>query len=340
MFKLLKLYILLIHMNKIMEKIDLKDRRILHELDYDSRQSFSMIGKKVGLHKNVVNYRIKRLQEKGVIENFYTVIDTFKLGYNSLRFYITYQNMNPEIREDLIQYFVDNKFTWWVGSFEGDYDLAVLFWVNDLHEFFPFWEKTLKQYHRYFQKQKFSLYSQLRLFRHSFLLMDKVDKIDREKYEITGGGKEVTIDEIDFNILELLATNSRIPTLNIANALDISIDTVVNRIKQLEKKDIIQGYRVNINYEKIGYHLFKVNIMLNNYLKRGQIINHIKYNPHLIMIDKAIGYYDLELDFLLKDLNQLRNIMDEITSTFPDDIKNYSFVHDPITHKVVYIPDK
>ena len=130
------------HMNKIMEKIDLKDRRILHELDYDSRQSFSMIGKKVGLHKNVVNYRIKRLQEKGIIENFYTVIDTFKLGYNSLRFYITYQNMNPDIRIDLIQYFVDNKFTWWVGSFEGDYDLAVLFWVNDLHDFFPFGNVT------------------------------------------------------------------------------------------------------------------------------------------------------------------------------------------------------
>jgi DNA-binding Lrp family transcriptional regulator len=322
-----------------MEKIDLKDRRILYELDYDSRQSFSTIGKKVGLHKNVVNYRIKRLQDRGIIENFYTVIDTFKLGYNSLRFYITYQNMNPTIREQLINYFVENKFTWWVGSFEGDYDLAVLFWVKDLHDFFPFWENTLKNYHKYFQKQQFSLYTQLRQFRHSFLMMDKLDKTDREKYEITGGGRNVNIDDTDYNILELLATNARIPTLSIANSLDISIDTVVNRIKQLEKKDVIQGFRININYEKLGYHLFKVNIVLNNYLKRGQVINHIRYDPHLIMIDKAIGYYDLELDFLLQDLNQLRGIMDDLSSTFPEDIKNHSFVHDPITHKMVYIPE-
>jgi DNA-binding Lrp family transcriptional regulator len=322
-----------------MEKIDLKDRRILYELDYDSRQSFSTIGKKVGLHKNVVNYRIKRLQDRGIIENFYTVIDTFKLGYNSLRFYITYQNINPTIREQLINYFVENKFTWWVGSFEGDYDLAVLFWVKDLHDFFPFWENTLKKYHKYFQKQQFSLYTQLRQFRHSFLMMDKLDKTDREKYEITGGGRNVNIDDTDYNILELLATNARIPTLSIANSLDISIDTVVNRIKQLEKKDVIQGYRVNINYEKLGYHLFKVNIVLNNYLKRGQVINHIRYDPHLIMIDKAIGYYDLELDFLLQYLNQLRGIMDDLSSTFPEDIKNHSFVHDPITHKMVYIPE-
>ena len=66
-----------------MEKIDVKDRKILYELDFDSRQPFSKIGKKVGLHKNVVIYRIKRLQERGIIRNFYTVIDSFKLGYQS-----------------------------------------------------------------------------------------------------------------------------------------------------------------------------------------------------------------------------------------------------------------
>ena len=43
-----------------MVKIDLKDRKILYELDNYSRQSLSNIGKKVGLHKNVVLYRIKR----------------------------------------------------------------------------------------------------------------------------------------------------------------------------------------------------------------------------------------------------------------------------------------
>jgi hypothetical protein len=32
-----------------MEKLDLKDRKILYELDINSRQSFSQLGKKVGL---------------------------------------------------------------------------------------------------------------------------------------------------------------------------------------------------------------------------------------------------------------------------------------------------
>jgi Lrp/AsnC family leucine-responsive transcriptional regulator len=322
-----------------MESLDVKDRKILYELDFNSRQSNSKIGKKVGLHKNVVNYRIKRMEKSGIITDYYTMIDTFKIGYNSLRFYINFQNITPEKREEIIEYFVKNRYTWWVGSFEGEYDLAVLIWVKELHDFYGFWEKTLRKYHRYFQKQKFSLYCQLRVFRHSFLMKEDYNKSDREKYEITGGGKEVKTDELDFKILELIALNSRIPTIQIAKKTESSIDTIINRMKRLEKLDVIQGFRVNINYSKLGYHLFKVNITLNNYSNRGKIINYLKYNPHLIMIDKAIGYYDLEVDFLLKNLNHLRDIMDDLARVFPEDIKNFVFVHDPIYHKMVYMPE-
>jgi hypothetical protein len=56
------------------------------------------------------------------------------------------------------------------------------------------------------------------------------------------------------------------------------------------------------------------------------------------MIDKAIGFYDLELDFNLKNLDHLRSIMDDLSEKFPNDINSFNFVHDPIKHKMVYIP--
>ena len=46
-----------------MTKLDLKDRKILYELDLNCRQSNSQIGKKVGLKRDVVAYRIKKLQD-------------------------------------------------------------------------------------------------------------------------------------------------------------------------------------------------------------------------------------------------------------------------------------
>ena len=43
-----------------MVDLDLKDRKILYELDLNCRQSNAQIGKKVGLSRKVVDYRIKR----------------------------------------------------------------------------------------------------------------------------------------------------------------------------------------------------------------------------------------------------------------------------------------
>jgi Lrp/AsnC family leucine-responsive transcriptional regulator len=74
-----------------MVTIDLKDRKILYELDLDARQSLTQIGKKVGLKKDVVSYRIKRMQDEGIIKNFWAAIDTFKLGYQVYRIYINFQ---------------------------------------------------------------------------------------------------------------------------------------------------------------------------------------------------------------------------------------------------------
>ena len=51
-------------------KIEDKDKKILYELDRNSRQSNKQIAKKGGLSEQVVGNRIRRLQEWGIIEYF------------------------------------------------------------------------------------------------------------------------------------------------------------------------------------------------------------------------------------------------------------------------------
>ena len=78
-------------MSYIVEKIDVKDRKILYELDINARRSNASIGRKVGLGKDLVNRRIKKLIDKGVIRYFYTMIDATRLGYISCRLFIKFQ---------------------------------------------------------------------------------------------------------------------------------------------------------------------------------------------------------------------------------------------------------
>ena len=72
--------------------LDIKDVKILSELDRDARLSNIQIGRKVGLSKEVVKYRIDNMIKRGVIIRFHTVINYFKIGMVKFKLYLRLTN--------------------------------------------------------------------------------------------------------------------------------------------------------------------------------------------------------------------------------------------------------
>ena len=322
-----------------MEKLDVKDRKILYHIEQDSRQSFRSIGKKVGLSKDVVVNRIKNLEINKIIQNYYTVIDGNKLGYNYLRIYLKFQYITPKIREDIINCFLDNIHTNVVVSVEGSYDLLIIFSFKHLPEIFYFWEKTLDKYRDYFESHIFSLYFQEQLYDYAFLLDEKPIEIkDRKKRIYKGKKDKVEIDEIDFRILKILASNARIPTVDIAKKLGITTTIIHYRIKKLIQLGVIQGFRTSVDFSKLGYRLVKCDIILKDHKYEKKIMNYIEKNPYLRGRDISLGYTDIEVTFYLHTINQLHEIVADISERYPDSIRNYKYFHDVTLHKYQYIP--
>ncbi|MDP2947383.1 MAG: winged helix-turn-helix transcriptional regulator [Nanoarchaeota archaeon] len=48
----------------------------------------------------------------------------------------------------------------------------------------------------------------------------------------------------------------------ISEKLKVASETIKLRIKQLEKKEIIVGYKININLQKLGYQGYRVDFFL------------------------------------------------------------------------------
>ena len=61
-------------------KLDLTDRKILTELDKNCRISNSVLARKVNKSREAMKYRIKQLQQKGILTGFITSINPNKLG--------------------------------------------------------------------------------------------------------------------------------------------------------------------------------------------------------------------------------------------------------------------
>ena len=321
-----------------MSLIDLKDRRIIYELDGNSRQSLTQVGKKVGLKKDVVSYRIKRMLDEKIISCFYTVIDAYKLGYSIYRLYINFQYVNEEIKNKIIKYFSNYRNICTVGEARGKYDLIVVVWVNDLSEFYRFWSDALERYGEYFETKIFSSYIHGVGFRQSYLLPEKYNLEDRKDHEFFGVGKKVEIDKTDYHLLNEIALNARAQLIDLAEKLNCSSQTINYRIKRLKKEGLIQAFRVAINLPLIGYTRYKVDINLKNHSERKNIINYVKSNPCLLYISTSIGISDLELEFVVESQNKLIDIIEEINLKFPMSIKNYSFYGDVVTYKETFLP--
>ena len=322
-----------------MIKIDLKDRKILYQLDLDSRQSANQIARKVGLSKSVVNYRISRLKESGIIKNFYSLVDAIGIGFIPIRIHIKFQYTTSKIIKEIINFFVNDKLSTLVGSADGPFNLSVVIEVRDIYDFYNLWETAKNRYGYYFQSYNISFFINEMRFKSSYLLLNDMTKSERDNFIFIGQRKLGKIDQVDIDILRSISSNSRLSLLEMSKKMNLTPVAIKYRIKKLIERKIILGFKLDIDVNKIGYQKFKTYVQLRDYGLRKDLIGFIKNNVYLTNIDTNSGESDLELEFVLENINQLRDIMDDLTDRFSGILRNYDIISVVKLHKYVFFPE-
>ncbi|NNF47714.1 MAG: winged helix-turn-helix transcriptional regulator, partial [Desulfofustis sp.] len=60
------------------------------------------------------------------------------------------------------------------------------------------------------------------------------------------------IDDIDLHILNIIQNNGKISNAKLARQLQMAPSGVLERVRKLEKKGILEGYEVRLNPVKLG----------------------------------------------------------------------------------------
>ncbi len=311
-----------------MEEIDVKDKKILYYLSLDSRQSLTKLGKKVGLSRELVSYRIKRLQEKDIIKNFITITDSATFGTTFIRFYYNFQNITPETKKEIINYFANHKNAIITKLIEARYDLEVQYFVTSGPELQSIIRQFKMKYGDYILNEFFSTQLNATLFDYIFLLEKKEIK-NRKSMDFKGELGIVKLDSLEIKILKIINKNARIQTTELAKKLHTTPFIIIGKIKKLKKIGVIKGFTLDINFSKLGYYFFHVDIALKKYKAIDQVIEYIKKNPYLCCIENNIGISDISLQFYLKNVNQLHEILEDLSIKIPDTIKSYKY------HKII-----
>lgn len=95
---------------------------------------------------------------------------------------------------------------------------------------------------------------------------------------------ELNIDETDRMILHRLQEDARYTITDIADAVGVSGNTVRNRIENLEERNVIRGYSVDVNYKKTGLDLHFVFDCTTRINERGQFAMEVLDVPGIIEV--------------------------------------------------------
>lgn len=145
--------------------------------------------------------------------------------------------------------------------------------------------------------------------------MTAMGRIDYEVLE-----KDIKLDVKDRRILSLLAENSRTPLTQIAKHVRLSRDAVNYRIKRLEKAGVILSFFANLNFEKLGYYVFHIFLLIDEMDHEAEraLVEYLKGHPNIFSVIEYSDRWDIEAAVVARDLLEFDRIMLEISEKFPE----------------------
>jgi DNA-binding Lrp family transcriptional regulator len=308
--------------NKIYE-LDNLDRKIIAELDTDSRQAITTLSKKLHRARNVIEYRIKKLQEEGIIKNFVTLLDASKLGLNVWNVYLEFQDISSSVEDKMITYLKKNKKVWWVAQTAGKWNLIYSIFIKDVKELYETINKFNMEFGKYILNQALVAHVEAEIYSRSYLI---------EKPSVGASwskdNKVEKINELDKKILRELSTNSRISSVELADKLNSTERIIIYRIKDLLKRKIITRFRLQLDTARYGYHFYKAIIHLKNFEeKQDKLLKEYCRNlGNIFHYEKKIGPWMLEIEMDAESYEKANELMKKMKEDFADYIKSYELI--------------
>jgi len=309
-------------LNKI---IDSKDRKILQELNHNSRQSYNTIAKNTKLSKNQVVYRINRMINDGIITKFCAVINHTILNYHYYRFFFKFKNTSKEILNEMIEFIKNMENIYFVAKGEGVYDLIIESIHNRVSHAIENYLLFSKEFSQYIDEKELNLVAHGYNLPNNYLYENFVTEVNLLR-ELHDNEERIKLTGKEKQIINKIKDNSRINVIEIANDMKLSTKTVISKLRQFEKENVITKYRISINHNIFGFEQFHVFLQLN-YKKTNTslICEYLIQQKSIIRIVKPVGNQDLEFRCLVKNTYELIDIINNLKDKFPAIIRSYEW---------------
>jgi len=317
-------------------KVDNYDKKILYELDLNSRESAQQIGRKIRLSKVSVIQRISKLEKAGIIHNFISLINYKKLGFTNYHIYYSLQNLSQEKEEQFISFLKQNKEINYILQLDSKWDLMITIFTESNEKVDNILNKINEKFGSFIREIKiFTIITTFYPGR-NYLIQTKGNIINpvliREKSD------KIEVDKTDKEIIRSISLNARMPLTELEKISKIKAEVIRYRLKNLIENGIIQRFTIDFNNEKFGNAFYKLLIKITPIIKEEVLMSEISKFKSSLRIHHIMGEKIIEADFEAEDDKEIREVIKKIKEKFGDKIKELEILHVYSIRKIDYCP--
>lgn len=135
------------------------------------------------------------------------------------------------------------------------------------------------------------------------------------------------IDGIDKVIITRLVEDARIPILSIAREVGISGAAIHQRLRKLEKSNLIEGYNMIINPSSLGYNTTAfIGVFLDSSSQISSTIKRLKEIPQVVESHYTTGNYAIFVKVLCKNNKSLMRVLNEEIQPIKGVLRTETFI--------------
>ncbi|PNX53787.1 MAG: hypothetical protein BV458_02605 [Thermoplasmata archaeon M9B2D] len=305
------------------EKLDAYDKKILFELDIDSRTSASQIAKKLKIPKETVNYRIKRLEKHGWVNRLYTIFNASLFGYSYYRVFLKFYKLTASTETEIIDYITNDPTCANLRTMEGQFDMVFLTIQKNPAELKGFLQCFFNLYGMDVEEKNVQMMIKTHKLNQKFLYNGKTIKKTCNHMDT----KEYMLDNTDLGIMKAISTDARTKLSDIAQSLQRDSRLVEYHLRKMERLGIIVAYTIDLNLTKLKRERIQIDIALNDPIVIPNIINFFDKTNTCLFIHEMLGKYDLSVEIYVENDEMLRDILEKFKEHFLEKYAYYDVSH-------------
>jgi len=118
------------------------------------------------------------------------------------------------------------------------------------------------------------------------------------------------LDELDYQILEILIKDSRTPYLEIARQCHVSGGTIHVRMNKMQEMGLIKGTKLIIDTSKLGYDVCCfIGIFLDKASSYPNVLEQLREIKEIVELHYTTGAYSVFIKVICKSIPNLQDLL-------------------------------